>query len=335
MLTGLYLSDKFVKVGDKTGKHIILNESILLADTVRFREKDNVISISFTSAEIANQSRVNYEYMMEGFDLKWYTTGAQNRIATYTNLNHGKYIFHVRGVDKKQYSKIRKLVLIIYPPWYKTVWAKLLWILLLGLFFYGVFLFYREKLLRREAERMNELKMQFFINISHELKTPLSLILDPLEKLIEQNKDKKNTKFFQILKQNANRINRLVNQMMDVRRIDKGLLLIKFQQINIYEFIKEVAQSYEILASENNISFKVVADNKKVVVWIDTLNFEKVILNLLSNAFKFTPARGQVGIKVQYITSPEQESPHAIEIGISDSGKGIPQELLDKIFARF
>lgn len=337
LLTDFYLSGKNVNVGDKSGKHVILSKSIVLADTVCLREKDNIFSIGFTSSEIANQSRINYEYKMDGFDLTWRETDSQNRRATYTNLNHGKYTFYVRGVDKKQHSEIRKLTLIIYPPWYKTFWAKFLWIIIIASLFYIFFLLYREKLLRFEAERMNELKMQFFINVSHELKTPLSLILDPLEKLIKQNKDKNNDKFFQILKQNAYRINRLVNQLMDVRRIDKGQLVIKFQQINIYQFIKEVAQSYELLASEKNISFSIIADNKELLIWIDTLNFEKVILNLLSNAFKFTPSGGKVEINIskRAITNHQIKSSEALRIVVTDSGIGIKDSEKEKIFDRF
>jgi signal transduction histidine kinase/ligand-binding sensor domain-containing protein/DNA-binding response OmpR family regulator len=337
LLTDFYLSGKNVKVGDKSGKHIVLNKSVVLADTVRLHERDNIFSIGFTSAEIAHQSQINYEYKMEGFDLNWRKTDSQNRRATYTNLNHGKYTFLVRGVDKNKYSEIRKLTLIIYPLWYKTSWAKIIWVLLIGFLIYIFFLLYREKLLRVEAERINELKMQFFINISHELKTPLSLILDPLEKLIKQNKEKKNDKFFQIIKQNAYRINRLVNQLMDVRRIDKGQLIIKYQQINIYQFIKEVAQSYDILASEKNISFEILAKNKDLLIWIDALNFEKVILNLLSNAFKFTPAGGKVEINIFKEVSNNLlfKGSEVLHISVSDSGIGIKESEKEKIFDRF
>ena len=133
MLTGFSVLNKPVKIGQKTGRHTILNQSIVVADTVKLKEKDNVFSIGFSSVELANQSRITYEYMMVGFDENWNTSNSLNRSATYTNLKHGVYKFLVRGVDKKQYSNPRKLTIIIYPPWYKTTWLNfygLHWLLL-------------------------------------------------------------------------------------------------------------------------------------------------------------------------------------------------------------
>ena len=337
MLTEFISFDKHVNIGDKSGKHLILEKSIVLADTVRLQEQDNVFSIGFTSVELANQSRVSYEYMMEGFDLSWNVSDPQNRRATYTNLKHGTYTFLVRGVDKEQHSTPRKLTIIIYPPWYKTRLAKIIWIALAGIFFYGVFLFYKEKIMRHQAEKMNEMKMQFFINISHEIKTPLTLIIDPLEKLLGQNFDEKTSRLYQIMHQNANRIFRLVSQLMDVRKIDKGLILVKYQQTNIYNFIRKIAQSYELLATDKKISFNIKTSDPDIVVWIDPLNFEKVILNLLSNAFKFTPAGGEVELSItkEMIKNNDVKNPAHVVIEISDSGIGIKESDLERIFDRF
>lgn len=337
ILTDLFLSNKNVSIGDKSGKHIILNKSIVLADTIRIREADNAFTIGFTSVEIANQSRVAYEYKMEGFDLEWHTTNAQNRAATYTNLNHGIYEFYVRGVDRKQYSETRKVTIIIYPPWYKTRWANLLWIILTFLVLYGVFLFYKEKYKLQHALKMDEMKMQFFINISHEIKTPLSLILDPLESLLKSTGEKNSLKLIRIIQFNANRISRLVNQLMDVRKIDKGRILIKFHQTNMLEFIKEIAQSYEILVAQKKINFDIETTDPQIVAWIDTLNFEKVIHNLLSNAFKFTPNMGEIKIFISkdLCENIATENKECVKISVLDSGIGIKESDSEKIFERF
>ena len=337
MLTEFIRFDKPVKIGDKSGKYPILNKSIVLADTARLVERDNVFSIGFTSVELANQSRITYEYMMEGFDKNWSVSSSLSRTATYTNLKHGTYTFLVRGVDKGQYSKIRKLTIIIYPAWYKTTWAKSLWLSIALVLIYVIILFYRERLKQKHTEKLNEMKMQFFINISHEIKTPLTLIIDPLDKLLSKRVDEDTGRLYHTMQQNASRIFRLINQLLDVRKIDKGQILVKFQRTNLYDFIKEVAESYELLAENKEIEFKITCNSPELEVWIDPLNFEKVILNLLSNAFKFTPTGGHVEIAIEKDTvrNIKNENIDRAKILVNDDGIGLKQGDIEKIFERF
>jgi signal transduction histidine kinase/ligand-binding sensor domain-containing protein/AraC-like DNA-binding protein len=337
MLTDFIRFDKPVKIGDKSGKHVILSKSIVLADTVKLVERDNVISIGFTSVELANQSRISYEYKMEGFDANWNVSNSLSRTATYTNLPYGTYYFYVRGVDKGQYSNPRKLTIIIYPPWFKTIWAKTLWLILSGLLLYGIILFYREKVRRRESEKLTDLKMQFFINISHEIKTPLTLILDPLDKLLSKKTDEETTRLYQTMQLNSRRIFRLINQLLDLRKIDKGQFLVKFQNTNLLSFIREVARSYELVAQTKKINFKIESTDPEIAAWIDPLNFEKVILNLLSNAFKFTPEGGKVDIFISLDKPIDKKAGDRkqIKIIVSDNGIGLKKNDVEKIFERF
>ena len=335
ILTDFSLFNRPVEIGDRSGKHVILKKSVVLADTVRIREHDNVFSIGFTSLGLANQSRISYEYKMVGFDENWNSTNALNRRAAYTNLPHGTYTFFVRGVDKDQRSAPRELTILIFPPWYKTLWAKAILILLIFGLFYGIVLFYKEKLMRRHAEKLDEMKMQFFINISHEIKTPLTLILDPLEKLMAQKADEKTSRLYKVMYQNASRIFRLVSQLLEIRKIDKGLLLVKFQQVNISDFIREIAHAYDLLSESKAVSFTIDAPDPDSQVWIDPLNFEKVIQNLLSNAFKFTPSGGSVVLSVEKVTNRNDGEKDEMRIIVSDTGPGIRESDLERIFNRF
>jgi len=337
LLTEFSRFNKPVEIGDKSGKHVILNKSIVVADTVRLKEKDNVFSIGFTSGELASQSQISFEYMMEGFDEDWIPTNNHNRRASYTNLNYGTYLFKVRGVNKGLHSVPRELTIIIYPPWYKTTWARILWAILLGTLFFGIVMFYKELIKRKHLEKMDEMKMQFFINISHEIKTPLTLIIDPIEKLLLQQSDPKTSRLYNLIDQNAHRIARLVNQLMDVRRIDKGVILVKFQKTNLYDFIRQIAQSYEILAGEKDINFSIHTSDEEIEVWIDPLNFEKVILNLLSNAFKFTQEGGSVDLNISraVMKTAEKNIVDAVKIVVSDTGVGIKENEIERIFNRF
>ena len=337
LLTSFTRFNKPVEIGDKSGKHTILNKSIVLADTIVLHERDNVFSIGFTSGELASQSRISYEYMMEGFDEKWITTNASNRRATYTNLEYGTYKFLVRAVDKGEYSKPRELTIIINPGWYKTPWAKTLWSILIAAFLLGIIRFYKEFITRRHLEKIDDMKMQFFINISHEIKTPLTLIIDPIEKLRRKITDIETSRLYNLVYQNACRISRLVNQLMDVSRIDKGMILIKFQKTNLYQFIRDIAKSFELLASDKKIIFNIISQDEDIEVWIDPLNFEKVIYNLLSNAFKFTPEGGKVDLKISQIQTRNNESvlEDRIKIVVEDNGIGIKESDIDRIFNRF
>ncbi len=332
MLTYLARFNEEVKIGDQSGTHTILNRSIVMADTVQLAEIDNVFSIGFTSIDLANQERITYQYMMEGFDNDWHKGNSINRTATYTNLAHGTYQFKVRGVDKKQFSEVRSLTIIIHPPWYKTRWAKSLWFIISLALIYYIIQLYKEKFRRIEVERLNDKKMQFFINISHEIRTPLSLIIDPLDKLLSQKADEETSRLYSIMQQNANRIFRLINQLLDVRKIDKGQMLIKYQETNIFDFINEVALSYQYVAKSKSIHFDIICENKNLKVWIDPLNFEKVIINLLSNAFKFTNNNGTVNIHIESVKKSEKDN---LIIKVVDSGIGIKKTELEKIFERF
>ena len=275
---------------------------------------------------------------MEGFDLNWNISNSLSRMATYTNLSHGTYTFVVQGIDKDQLSNPRKLTIIIYPPWYKTLWAKSLWLIIGGLFLYAIIAFNKEKVMRIEAEKTNENKMQFFINISHEIKTPLTLIIDPLDKLLSKKLDKEESiKLYHIMQQNASRIFRLINQLLDVRKIDKGQILVKYQHTNLYQFIKEIAQSYELLAINKRIDFKTHTSDPDIHVWIDPFNFEKVILNLLSNAFKFTPPGGEVQLNIKIVAVKTQKNnvEYQVRIEVVDNGIGLAKTDIERIFNRF
>ncbi len=203
------------------------------------------------------------------------------------------------------------------------------------LFFLSIFMVFAEKIKHREAEKINEKKMRFFINMSHEIKTPLTLILDPLEKLMRRKNSEEAHRLYRIMEINANRIYRLVNQLLDVRKIDKGQLLVKYQLVCLLPFVREVARAYEVMAENKNMDLVVGANPEDIHAWIDPLNFEKVILNLLSNAFKYSVEGGKVEIEITGIKSRTTSAMDQVQIVVSDAGPGIPKGELEKIFERF
>ena len=188
------------------------------------------------------------------------------------------------------------------------------------------------------AEQLNEAKLQFFINISHEIRTPMSLIISPLQKLMATDYDTERQQSYNIIYRNAERLLRLVNQLMDIRKIDKGQMQLKFQETDIVSFIQDLHYTFAYQANTKHIKLDFHSEVKELKAWIDPKNFDKVILNILSNAFKFTPENGNIQIRLCTGNDPnaaEKALSRYFEISIEDDGIGINETELERIFDRF
>ena len=188
------------------------------------------------------------------------------------------------------------------------------------------------------AEQLNEAKLQFFINISHEIRTPMFLIISPLQKLMATDYDTERQQSYNIIYRNAERLLRLVNQLMDIRKIDKGQMQLKFQETDIVSFIQDLHYTFAYQANTKHIKLDFHSEVKELKAWIDPKNFDKVILNILSNAFKFTPENGNIQIRLCTGNDPnaaEKALSRYFEISIEDDGIGINETELERIFDRF
>lgn len=195
----------------------------------------------------------------------------------------------------------------------------------------------RELMEREHAEQLNEAKLQFFINISHEIRTPMTLIINPLEKLIADRKDAELHKTYLMIYRNAQRILRLINQLMDIRKLDKGQIFLKFRETDIVGFINDVMTTFDYLARKKKIRFTFEHDMPELKVWIDLNNFDKILMNILSNAFKYTPEEGEVQVALTTGKDPTRKDAlkEYFEITVTDSGIGIDKSKIERIFERF
>ena len=189
----------------------------------------------------------------------------------------------------------------------------------------------------RHAREINEAKLQFFINISHEIRTPMTLIINPLEKLIAANKDKETGKTYMMIYRNAKRILRLINQLMDIRKIEKGQMQMHFRETDMVGFINDLMMTFDNTARQKKIDFSFNHKDSSLMGWIDINNFDKVLMNLLSNAFKYTPDNGKVQVTLKYGEDQSVKGPlkNYIEIKVTDTGIGIDENQKDRIFERF
>lgn len=342
-IADFYIHDKQVKLGMQSGGHEIVNTAVPDATTFHLSYRDNSFSIEFSAMEFYSPERISYIYSFN--NSHWVSLQQGTNRVSFSDLAPGTYKFKVKAKDYNSYSDVKSITIIISPPWYSSWWAQIIYVIIacaiVGIIAYQVRQRYhaRQKMLEHiHSEQLNEAKLQFFINISHEIRTPMSLIISPLQKLISTDFDEKRQQTYKMIYRNAERILHLVNQLMDVRKIDKGQMQLKFRETDIVEFIRDQYQTFEYQAKIKHINFVFQPDVKSLNAWIDPKNFDKIILNVLSNAFKFTPENGEISIYLHTGEDPDCEQKalqHYFEIVIEDTGIGIKQEDIERIFDRF
>ena len=320
-------------------KHLFLDANI------------NNFSLRFSSLHFDNPLLNKYRYKLDGFDEDWIETSSILRIANYTNIPAGDYVFNVYGSNDSGTwsSEPASIKITINPPWYWTTVAKILYFIL---FFVVLFLFGQytlidirrkrklefDRLEKEKEKELNTAKLEFFTNISHELRSPLTLILGPVEKLINKGdslKKEDRLKSYTTIQRNADYLLKLTKQLLDFRKLEQGKIQLACAHTNILSSIKTIAGQFYPLADKKDISLEYHFPKEKIFVWVDINKLEKIVHNLLSNAVKFTPTKGKISIKV-VAKKPSENYPNGhVALSVRDNGLGINSKELKNIFARF
>ncbi len=308
--------------------------------------KNRNFSLQFSSPSYSNQLQNRYQYMLEDFDEDWISVNSGARTVQYTNLYPGDYTFRLRASNSNGYwsDEASYRIRVLSPFWltYKAFLLALFTLLILGFLAQKIIkerIRLRQELLasklkQERNKKLNDEKLRFFTNISHELRTPLTLILGPAKDLMQQAKEKGNDyqgTRSQLIHQNANRLLKLVNQVLDFRKAQTGGLDLKVTQTNIRRESKIVFESFKELAKNKNISFCFNCENETLFGWIDKDKYDKILYNLLSNALKFTKRNGNVDLYI----GVNDESKEYLIVEVSDDGIGIPKTSQKNIFSRF
>jgi signal transduction histidine kinase/ligand-binding sensor domain-containing protein/DNA-binding response OmpR family regulator len=344
--TDLRIFNKSVGIGEEINGRVILPKSIVQTDGITLKYNENVLSIEFAALSYSNADKNKYAYKLEGFNEDWTTTDGRMRVATYTNLDPGDYTFRVKAATSNDVWNEQELTLHIkiLPPFWKTPWAYVLYALVLA----GILWFSRHMVVqrarirfqleqqRKEAQRMHELdmmKIRFFTNVSHEFRTPLSLILTPMEKLIQQSESEGQQKQFRLIHRNARRLLNLVNQLLDFRKMEVQELKLNPASADIVRFAKDISWSFTDIAEKKNIRFNFYTEVESLVSSFDHDKLERILFNLISNAFKFTPEHGSVIVALR--SEEKEPGKPFLAIQVKDTGIGIPKEKQELIFERF
>jgi signal transduction histidine kinase/DNA-binding response OmpR family regulator/ligand-binding sensor domain-containing protein len=352
-LEDLMLSNESISIGSNSPLKIALNETKELV----LNHNQSFFSIEYVGINQTRSENNLYAYILKGFNEKWNYVGSKTN-ATFTNVPPGNYTFLVKSAnnDEKWNEVPRKLNIKILPAWWETNLAWFFYLItpiILIILSYKIFnarikekrllKFEREEL--KQVEALNSKKIQFFTNISHEFRTPLTLILNPLNDIIkddfikfsQKTKDK-----LEIIFKNANRLSRLIDELMDFRKLQFNKMSVNASKIDLITFVEEVSSHFKDEAKQKNIILSVDYSESPVYIWGDPSMIEKIIFNLLSNAFKATPNDGMVSINIMYNTSKDyfpllsnEELYDSVEIIIEDTGSGINEENINKIFDRF
>ncbi len=355
VFTDLQIFNKSIKVGEKINGRIILSKSIIETNAIVLKYHENVFSIEFAALDYFQPEKNQYSYMLEGFNSNWTSIDANLRKAIYTNLNPGDYVFRVKASnnDGVWNNKGVSLKITVLSPFWKTKTAMVIYFFsILGLLLLLRYIILeRERIKHRtqqeriDAHRRHEidlLKIKFITNISHEFKTPLSLIMSPLEKLLKNSANPEQNKQYTLIYRNARRLLNLVNQLLDFRRLEFQEIKLNLSLGDIVSFTRDISDSFSDLAEKKEIEYKFHSSVQELNSFFDQDKVEKIVFNLLSNAFKFTPEKGGIDVFIEVLMSADTEIPlndlnaeSYIVITVKDTGIGIPYEKQDKIFERF
>ncbi len=346
VLTDLKIFNKSVQIGDQFS---VLDRSISEMKKIRIPYEYNIITLDFAALNFVRPEKNMYKFKLIGFDKGWNESGFKSS-ATYTNLDPGEYTFHVIAANNDHvWNKDGLQVQIeILPPFWMTWWFKVLSALMaIGLVHQIItFIVNREKIKQqldlerikvKQLNEVNDIKFRFFTNVSHEIRTPLTLLIGPLERIRNSEMPTELIKSqVEIMHRNANSLMKLVNQLLDFRKLEIDNLRLELQRGDLSLFIREIVSSFSSMADDKGIHLRFNAYSDSVMAYFDSDKLEKIINNLLSNAFKFTRKHGTISVYVN-IAADESFDSHDqfIEIVVKDNGIGIEQEHWERIFHRF
>lgn len=347
--TGLTVGSDEKVFYDSQISNDILDGDICVATRIKLPHDKNSFTIDFSTPEMAWQRYVIYKYQLEGYENVWHTALEGAPSAYYASLPPGKYTLKVKAffLDYEDVAKERSIEVVIMHPWYSTIWAKLIYFLLALAVVYALYRIRREKILHKvrlarvkQNEMMKEAKLRMFTSIVHELRTPLTMIISPLKQLRSTETDQGHMNLYNVMQRNCNRLLDIVKQLTDVRKIDNGQFRLHFKEVIFDDYVSDIINSFSGMATVKKIDLVSDFHDNACNAWVDPQHFEKIIINLLSNAFKFTPDEGRIQVSTSVKdnndgTFKDSRIKQYIVCSIYNSGSHIDEKDIEHVWERF
>ncbi|WP_242157274.1 two-component regulator propeller domain-containing protein [Aestuariivivens sediminis] len=342
-ITELKIFNNDVEPYEKISNEVILSKTISHTGRIALKHSLNNFTLGFSALHYTSPQSNKFKYKLEGADEDWTMASGDKRSISYANLNTGDYTLKVMAANSDGiWGKPISMDINICPPWWLSKFAYAVYALMI----IGLLLLFRkyslirvqeknrlqlEGVLRKQEEEVNQIKLRFFTDISHEIRTPLSLIVGPIKELVaESNIGMKVRKKIALAHRNINMLMRLTDEIMDFSKYEKGQMGLHAAKGDLVSFINEITLFFEHIALRRKITYSFSSNEKEIWVWHDRNKLEKVIFNLLNNAFKFTPDEGEISVQC---TKNEEE--RTVEVAVYNSGIGIPDHEISHIFERY
>ncbi len=336
-ITGIRVNNKDISPGETS----IIKQSLPYLDEIVLKPEHSVITILFSTTNYINVLKTDVQYQLAGFDTEWIDANYQQSI-TYTNLNPGRYTLKIRGKNQTNTGIFpeKEITITVLPPFYKTTFAYILYVILIITVSVILIRFYTSKIKlstsleyeKREKiqiEEHNQSKLRFFTNISHEFRTPLTLIINQIEMMLQMGHVPQSiyNRLLNVMR-NANHMKKLITELVDFRKYEQGFMKLKVSENDFIPFLNEIFLSFKELAQSKEINYTFEYKQSDIKLWFDENQMDKVFYNLLANAFKYTPPNGKITLRVEVID-------YEVFVSVSDTGVGIDKKSLYLIFDRF
>lgn len=339
VFTGLSIGNNPIAVGPGNNKRILLRRPMEQTDSLRLRYNDRLIALSFTTHDLISADKVKYAYKLEGFDDHWRIT--QKNKLEISSLPHSKYRLLIKACNSEGVwsEDVSTLYIVVTPPFYYSSWAYGIYgLLLMGTMAFGLYRIrkrhhrklelHRLQVERNQKAQLNEMKLRFFSNINHDLRTPLTLITTPLQAMLGEKMEEGLRTKLQIMNRNAEQLLQLINSLLDFRKLDVGAETTHLFQGDFVRFVKELTELFVDYAQALRVGFFVSAETETMITQFDPVKVRKILANLLSNAFKFTPAKGSVDVHIY-------QDMDWVCVNVADTGRGISDQDKQHIFEEF
>lgn len=333
LFTNLYIKNQPIKPNELIGNRHIYSNSLNDVQQLNLNSDEDSFTLELSTMDFNSPENIHYEYRIKGVNKSWNATLPGVNLITYNNLSSGNHELEIRACKFGAYSQSRIITLIILPPWYLSGFAYFVYFILLM----AIVLLIIKYIHERRLEKLHAYKLQLFTDISHEIRSPLTLVMTPLDKLIKNAVDEQTKSTLSNMSRNAQRILNLFNQLLDIRKLESGHMSLRYKEINIVDFIKKIIMDFENEAIAHHITITSHCDTKEIILWADVNGLEKIVRNILFNAFKFTPDGGAIDVCMssKHISENSKKNRSEFELTITDTGSGISIHDIQHVFKLF